>query len=171
MHRYLSATLAFLLLLSACSKEDQAGPTQTPTASRDTVRKVALSAILHAQPGFSWLPPIAPASPIESASDTSRYPTVTICRIENDICGTVVASFLRSNAGGASTVRLSSDNLSYAVNGLDPEKRTRGLCGSRRLTELPFVLQGTEIAERRVSTHRIVPVVDEGGDLALRVAL
>ena len=51
--------------------------------------------------------------------------------------------------------------------GLDLEKRTRGLCRSRRLTELLFVLHGTEIAERRVPMHRIAPLVDEVGDLAL----
>jgi hypothetical protein len=56
-------------------------------------------------------------------------------------------------------------------SGLDPEKRTLGLCSAHRLTALPFVLQGTDIAQRRVATHGVVPRGDEVGDGVFRRAL
>lgn len=74
--------------------------------------------------GFYWLPPIARVAQYGGAFDATSSPTVEICQLAADACGTVIATYTTTPVAAGEFVRISAEDEQYHVNwhidGLDP---------------------------------------------------
>jgi alpha-tubulin suppressor-like RCC1 family protein len=100
-----------LLLAAACSEQ----PLPTGLTSLDTQLAVA-DASGSFKSGFYWLPPMVAQPSYSGTFDAALSPTVEICELVSDACGTVIATYTTTDGPGGETVKLHVDEENYHVN-------------------------------------------------------
>ena len=66
--------------------------------------------------GFYWLPPIVRQPNATGAFDPTLSPTVEICELVGDACGTVIATYTTSTGPGGEQIRIDAEGQKYQVS-------------------------------------------------------
>ena len=100
-----------MLLVAACSEHPL--PTGlNPSGPRLDVADASSSY----KSGFYWLPPMASPTLYSGIFDAALSPTVEICELVADACGTVIATYTTTEGPDGEIVRLNVDEENYHVN-------------------------------------------------------
>jgi hypothetical protein len=104
--------LTVTLGLVAC-----AGDRTLPTAVEAPELTPDIADAVHGyKAGFFWLPPVTVQPEYTGVFDPGLSPTVEICELSGDACGTVIAVFTTTEGPGGEVVRLQADEELYQVN-------------------------------------------------------
>jgi alpha-tubulin suppressor-like RCC1 family protein len=99
--------------LAACSGDRllPTSPVEVPDLSPDIA-----DAVHGYRAGFFWLPPMVSSPAVTGAFDPALSPTVEICELVADACGTVIAVYTTTSGPGGEVVRLEEADELYHVN-------------------------------------------------------
>src|SRR5688500_1683145 len=100
-----------MLLVAACS--EQPLPTGlTPSGPQLDIADASGSY----KSGFYWLPPMVAQPSYGGTFDAALSPTVEICELVSNACGTVIATYTTTDGPDGEIVRLHVDEENYHVN-------------------------------------------------------
>lgn len=156
-----AAAMALFLAVGACTG-DAGSPLGPDGAQPETT--ISDAAHAGAVPGFYFLPPMVPAPSYSGTFDPAAQPTVEICELSGNTCGTVIATYTMANG-----VTVHPSTQTYQVNwhtnqfNLDPTKHYRisVYSGTLRLgyADVDVVSTGKEL--KNVDTQQYIPLQDD----------
>ncbi len=100
-----------VLLVAACSEQ----PLPTGLTPRGPQLDIADASGSY-KSGFYWLPPMVAQPTYSGTFDAALSPTVEICELVSNACGTVIATYTSTDGPGGEPVRLNADEENYQVN-------------------------------------------------------
>ena len=107
------APLAMALLLAAACDSNTI-PTAPAASARPSFDIADASSDYKA--GFYWLPPMVQQPAYAGAFDTELSPTVEICELAGESCGSIIATYTTTTGPGGEIVRHNADEQHYHVN-------------------------------------------------------